>query len=576
MVSSFARPFVAELGESALRQLPKHAMDLGRKVFGQGFDPNLNRRFFETVSEPTATTFSRTIDFDPPSREGFDKLINLMDTDEESAAKALYILEETFRNEDEIVRNLNATQRKIAKQQRKNWRAGEKKIGRAPTASGSQGRSDIGYVSQIGRQAKPDDTFGLSMQGVSKQADAADYGTTSIYTETGEANPRGGGAITEVHHGGPLDKLMRLVFGHNTWQQVTPDTPSPLVEMGEKLFGVKIGNNPQTTVDILGWLNTRGRASRVRALNEQVGDVMHQKTIDDLLGTSDYQPRELSGAETIEFEELRNRGLVETVDDYMTNYKSIETGRAFGQGNVGSEIDIYRPGAILSGTQKEAPLETIKLTAETYPQRVQLAFDALKRHGVPGVDEARGRWDMKLAKISRYDDILGMDHSHVHRILEQVEKTKGTALYELAQMSDEEIFNLSTEEAFGLYIRQMQEAETVLANVLQYRYGMIEKIFKDMQTKNPEFPQVSFDKLPAEMKQRFFKQNVNTIAVKGNVMKDISMKKAMKPVKNWNNHIADTFGWSPQSLWITPKEIEEITKELMEKVQTTQPIPGVV
>ena len=101
-------------------------------------------------------------------------------------------------------------------------------------------------------------------------------------------------------------------------------------------------------------------------------------------------------------------------------------------------------------------------------------------------------------------------------------------------------------------------------------------LFKDMQTKNPEFPQVSFDKLPAEMKQRFFKQNVNTIAVKGNVMKDISIKKAMKSVKNWNNHIADTFGWSPQSLWITPKEIEEITKELMEKVQTTQPIPGVV
>ena len=97
-----------------------------------------------------------------------------------------------------------------------------------------------------------------------------------------------------------------------------------------------------------------------------------------------------------------------------------------------------------------------------------------------------------------------------------------------------------------------------------------------MQTKNPKFPQVPFDELPAEMKQQFFRQNVNTIAVKGNVMKDISIKKAMKPVRNWNNHIADTFGWRPQSLWTSIKEIEEIAKEFAAKVPTTQPIPGVV
>ena len=46
----------------------------------------------------------------------------------------------------------------------------------------------------------------------------------------------------------------------------------------------------------------------------------------------------------------------------------------------------------------------------------------------------------------------------------------------------------------------------------------------------------------------------------------------MKPVKNWNNHIADTFGWSPQSLWTTIEEIEEIAKEISAKVQPT--IPG--
>ena len=38
----------------------------------------------------------------------------------------------------------------------------------------------------------------------------------------------------------------------------------------------------------------------------------------------------------------------------------------------------------------------------------------------------------------------------------------------------------------------------------------------------------------------------------------------------------DPLEFYEEEVKLTPKEIEEITKELMEKVQTTQPIPGVV
>ena len=287
-------------------------------------------------------------------------------------------------------------------------------------------------------------------------------------------------------------------------------------------------------------MTKRGRQARVLALSEQVGDAMHSKTIDDLLGTSDYRPPEIPQEGLDELGQLREILPDLSVEQYMDTGRNPITGKAYPKGGVGTKIEIWDPKANISKNSPDKPLEVINLTEKTYPQRVKLAFDALEKHGIPGAREARAKWDKKLAKIDPNEDILGMDHDHVHDILREVEKIKGTALHELSQMTDDEIFNLPMEKAFSLYIRQMQEAETVLANVLQYRYGMIEKIFKEMQTKNPEFPQVAFDELPAEMKQQFFRKNVNTIAVKGNVMKDISIKKAMKPVKNWNNHIADT------------------------------------
>ena len=91
----------------------------------------------------------------------------------------------------------------------------------------------------------------------------------------------------------------------------------------------------------------------------------------------------------------------------------------------------------------------------------------------------------------------------------------------------------------------------------------------------PKLGEDGFESLNADGKHTFFRKNVNTIAVRGKVSKAITIKNSLKRPRTWDNHIADTFGWRPQSLFATVEEIETIAKELAEQTPTTQPIPGV-
>ena len=555
--------FKKELAEGVLTEWGRR---LGHKIFGKEIPQEVVPMFTKRgISPVDAQTFGRAMEFDPEVREGLDGLFRSASSGNDDAYMLMEAAAKNFSEEDKIFRTLDRTQKNISKRQRKAYHSGMDKIDATPTATGSAGRSATAYTSQIGETAPM--STGIGVQAPVKQATPVDYSGSSQYSG-GQANPRAAGdTITEVHHGGPLDKLMRLVTQHQSYQGVTPNSPSPLIEMGDRLFGVKIGNSPQNTVDILGMLTNKGRQSKKLALHEQVGSVMHEKTIDDLLGSSDFNPREYRSSELGQFEHLKSQGIVNTLDEFekmVPPDTGGKPGKTWPKGSVTTKIDIWKPGANI---RTDTPLETIKLTPETYPKRVELAFDALKRNGIEGVDEFRGKWDNKLAKVDPKDEILGYDHNYVHKLIDELEKVEGSALNTLNKMSDDEIFNLPIDEAFKLYIRQMQEAETILANVLQYRYQMIEELFKEMHPNGLKGLGESFDDLGAAAKQSWFRQNVNTIAVKGDVAKAISLKKSMKPIDNWNNHIADTFGWSPQSLWTTIEEIEAIARELSSKDQ---------
>jgi hypothetical protein len=194
-----------------------------------------------------------------------------------------------------------------------------------------------------------------------------------------------------------------------------------------------------------------------------------------------------------------------------------------------------------------------------------LVFDALDRHGID-TKTARQNFDRSKILVNSDLDIYGYDHEITHQILREMKKMEGTAQFEIEQLGRDGIFNLSLDAAVKLQLRSSQEMETVLANVLQYRYAQVKELYGRL---NPELGPEGYEKLLAGEKQVFFKKNVNTLAVMGDVEKAMTIEAAMKPIKNWNNHISDTFGWRPQSLWITIQELEEVTKEIAEKVQPT-------
>jgi len=545
------------VAEAAYKGLTKWGGDLAAKVFGKEVPQEVVPLFSKGgISPIDAQTFGRAIEFDPEVREGLDTLMRSAADGNDDAYLFLDAAAKSFGEEDRIYRTLDKTQKNVAKKQRASYNTLQGRIDAAPTAKQSKGRTYTANVAGIGRNQPPVDT-GIPMQASAKQADPVDYTGSSQYS--GQGNPLSGDAITQVHHGGGLDDLSWL-FKHQTYQGVGPNSPHPLIEMGDKLFGMQIGNSPQNTVDILGMLNKRGRNARVTALSEQVGDVMHSKTIDDLLGTSDFKPAEIPAEGLAELEQLREVLPDLSVEKYMDTGRNPVTGKAYPKGGVTSQIEIWKPGANTSKASDDFPLEVIKLNEKTYPNRVKLAFDAYERHGID-VSQARKRWNKKLATVDPNEDILGVDHPLVHEFINTLKKQDGTALNTIEKMSDDEIFNMPTEQAFKLYVRQMQEMETVLANVLTYRYNKVKEIFKELN------PKKSYDRLTAPEKQVFFRKNVNTIAVRGNIEKEISLKAATRPLKKWNNHIADTFGWRPQSLFKSIEEIEEVAQAIASKDQ---------
>ena len=536
---------------------------LGHQVFGEQIPesviPLLSRN---GISPIDAQTYGRAMEFDPTVREPLDGLFRSAGDGNDGAFDLLGSAAKEFYEEDEALKQLTKTNRKLAKSQRAAYHKMGDRIDLATSATGDAGRQHKAAVAGLARAPKPIDT-GIGMQASTKLGDPSNYRASSIFS--GQAHPLSDTGITEVHHALGLDD-MSWIFKHQSYQGVGPNSPHPLIELGDRLFGAQLGNSPQNTVDLLGWMTKRGRDARVLALSEQVGDAMHSKTIDDLLGTSDYRPPEIPQEGLDELGQLREVLPDLSVEQYMDTGRNPVTGKAYPKGGVGTQIEIWAPGANI---RKDTPLEVIKLTEKTYPNRVQLAFDAMEKHGIPGAKEARKKWNKKLATVDPAEDILGRDHDLTHEFINELKKTEGTALNRIANMTDDEIFNLPMEEAFRLYVSQMQEMETVLANVLKYRYGKVKEIFKELN------PKKSFERLNAEEKRVFFMKNVNTIAVRGNIDKDLSLKQALKPLKGWNNHIFDTFGWKPQTLWTSLEEIEDLAKEFAAKVPTTQPIPGV-
>jgi len=521
---------------------------LGHKVFGEVIPETVQPIFSKGmggISEADAGIFSRAIDFDPEVRQPLEALFKNASEGSDEAYMLLDAAARDFDLEDKILRQKTKAEQNLAKQQRKIENLKMREIDQA---------ADPKFTGDPGRRVKADVQTGFE--------GPKEYTSGTQYTRQGKM-------ITNRHHAIGLDDANKVATQHQSYQGVTPDSPSPIIEARERIMGVKAGNYEQNMVDILDSITGPSRQARIAGISKQTGGLVDSKTINDALGMTGYNPRELTDVELGQFD-VWNQKTGGTVEDFMSSVKP-DKGSKFTEGSF-PDIRVYPPGSKHSGPNKvKAPLEVIKIdTAAKHKNRFKLIFDALDKHGYD-TSAIRKNFSMKNLEIDSSLDVYGRDHPIVHQLINTLKETPGTALNQIEELGPDGIFNLSLEEAIKLDIRSMQEMETVLANVLQFRYTKVKELFGKL---NPELGSEYFERITAEAKQKFFKDNISAIAVMGNVDKVITPRKALKPIQGWNNHISDTFGWRPQSLWTSVEQIEEIAKELSEKVPTTMPAPG--
>jgi hypothetical protein len=535
-------------------QLVKEAIPaFTKKVFGNVPAPKGAMEVISRMAPPDLDTFSRAIDSDSTVREPLETLFVKAGEDNQEAYEILLGSAQDFTRNRRKFDKFNRIQQKASQAAKKKWDAQQKLLDDAanPNVTGAPGRKGKEFASIANKEGVP----ASHQQSMTYQPEP---------DQVLKGHEGGDRFITEGHHVNILDEYNKIPTQHSSYAGVTPDSPSPVVEIMERVMGIKAGNNAANIADVLSTMTKQSRTARVQGLVEQSEGILNPATVNDYLGLTKYRPTEFTQEQAVGLNLFKRNNPDATVDDFVAAWKE-QTGQTIAEGQF-PNIRVYAPDAVASGKKKVAPLETIEIkTQADHNRRINLVFDALDRHGID-TKTARQNFDRSKILVNSDLDIYGYDHEITHQILREMKKMEGTAQFEIEQLGRDGIFNLSLDAAVKLQLRSSQEMETVLANVLQYRYAQVKELFGRL---NPELGPEGYEKLLAGEKQVFFKKNVNTLAVMGDVEKAMTIEAAMKPIKNWNNHISDTFGWRPQSLWITIQELEEVTKEIAEKVQPT-------
>ena len=534
-------------GEIVEEVAPEWVKPLTRTIFGTNPIPKGVGEVLNKTSKIQAETFTKGIEFDSGLREPLEQVYTLAGQGRSDAYELLTILGRDFKEEALNAKKLKQAQTQYANLQRqiddaRAGQTGDKMRKTSATIQNPEGPP----THRTGQALKPDD-------------------------------PEFERYVTEGHHAIILGEGQKIPLQHRSAELITPAQKSPIIEARERIMGIESGNAEANIADVLETMTKESRTARLLSIGEQTDGVIDSKTANDALGMTGYKPRMLDetgnveldklGLERVHFDRLRQQDPTLTTQRYMDTEKSPTTGRAYTEGSF-PNIRVFLPGSKHTGKNKAKPFKTIEINnAKDHKNRWNLIFNALDEAGVD-TRKARKNFNQKAQKIDRNLDIYGEDHQLTHRLIEGLKQKEGTAFYEIEQLGPEGVYNLPLEEAIKLDIRAVQEMETVLANVLQYRYGIVKELFYEI---NPHKGKNGFELLPADEKQFWFKKHVNTIAVRGNVSKAITLDNALKRPKTFDNHIADTFGWRPQSLFATIEEIEAIAKELAEKVPTTQP-----
>ena len=498
------KALMGEVFQEAGQQMSKHGEVFSKRIFGDNIPDNARHLFNDDgFSIREIDIFNRAMDTEPEIRGNLETLIRSGADGNMEAFDILSGAADEFNKIDVSNRALSKAQSKMDNNKIKLWNQQMGAIQQAGKATGDKGRSI-------------------------KAAVQTDFKGPKEHT-SGTKYDRHGQMITNRHHAIGLDDANNVWSWHRSAENVTPNQQSPILQAREAMMGIKSGNYEENMVDLLDSITRPSRTARIEQIGEMTDGILDGKTVDDALGMTGsgskkpYNPRELNAEELARFETLRQEVPDLTVEDFMTNMKT-SSGRKFTEGSF-PDIRVYAPGTVhTKGAKAPKPLEVIKITnAADHKNRFNLIFDALERNGI-NVDKARKSFDLKKLEIDTTLDIYGIDHPIVHNIINNLKLKEGTALFEIQKLGPEGVRDLPLDEAIKLDIRSIQEMETVLGNVLIYRYDQVAKLFKEMYPNGYKGLKESFGELGAEAKRSFFKENINTIAVRGNIQKAIGGK----------------------------------------------------
>ena len=364
-------------------------------------------------------------------------------------------------------------------------------------------------------------------------------------------------AITEGDHGAGLDDNWPLLRLHKSFQDVEVGKPSILVQ-ALNLLGPEIGDSPKNINDILNNLTKSSRRARVSALDDQLKGAVHRDTLNSRFSLSNFDPAELTGEQAVALNLFKKQNPGKTRLDFDAKWKE-QTGQTLPQGSFGKDIEVFAP----DGTTGNARTLLGKVPVKSEADKAALMsriFDILEENKYP-VEEARKAYDIKKIKVDRNLDIYGFDHDHKHILINKAKKKPNTAIGKMTETVErlKKGEDISNGEAFTVLIKSIQEQETILANQQLFRYEKIIELWHQDET----FKHTHWDRQPAYVKQNFFAQYVNQIAVKGGLhQKLLNLEDALKPIDEWPKGAEEVFGWKPQTLDIPDSKIAETADKI--------------
>ena len=343
--------------------------------------------------------------------------------------------------------------------------------------------------------------------------------------------PRGGQA-TVFHHLDELSRSGKPILMHRSSMGIQLGENTPLAKYLRNKHKLDIGHDEFNITHILDWQPKKQRNATVRAIQNQLGgaDNIHFSTINDLEGGTALKSVDITQPGEV-VPGSRGKVISEGASEALPTTKDYPT------------VKVRHPGT-------GEVLDTLKFSnPNEWAGRYKTVLAKYRELGF-NVPETFNR---KAIKTSPNLAMRGTDHVVTHRILDGLTEIPGNPLYEVDQLiKNNKINSLSVEELGDLLAAQNQLEHQVAAHVLKNRYKLIVEYHDKVIYPNGQRTLAGRSRwkdLDVDARRRFFLEHVDHLAVRGGVFNNQNFMKnprrALRPIKNWDQGITDIFNIKP-------------------------------